>query len=306
MGKNSKTNAEGLPERSITEYRSGDFHREGVRGVDGELGMQARVRAFGAVLVIEAWGAGAEIERRPLRPGFSTIDIIFVERGEFEYLDGGSWKASSGPLLVAPSGLPHRVRFLGEWRFVVARIPREAVLPYVPMLADTVGIYSELTVPERAMQAFLDQAVSEKQQVSESESQTVDRLVIDMAGTLLLGRSGTDTLRGTPRAIVRERALAEIAARRAELGLTPETVARGAGVSLRHLQAIFAEAGSSVAGEIRRERARVARSMLQDARFDGLAVGELAVQAGFGSSSSMRRALEDVYGLGPRELRSGR
>lgn len=299
----SAVDIEGLPERSIIEYADGDMQREGVRGAGGDLGMNARVRAFGVILVIEAWGTGSEIERRPVRPGVPTIDIIFVQSGEFEYLDGAAWRTSRGPLMVAPSGLPSRVRFLGDWRFVVARIPREAVLPYVPMIADEVGVYTELTVPEQAMQAFLAQVVTGEQAVTEGESRTVDRLVLDMAGTLLLGRQGRGAVPGTPRAVVRERALAEIAEHRADLRLTPGLIAQQVGVSLRHLQDVFAEGGSSVAGELRRERARVARSLLQDPRFDDRDIDDIAVEAGFGSSSSMRRALGDLYGLGPRELR---
>lgn len=302
----SAANVEGLPERSITDYAGGDLLRTGVRGVGGELGMQARVTAFGALMVIEAWGSGSEIERRPLRPGLPTIDIIFVDHGEFEYLDGQTWRTSSGPLMVAPSGLPRRVRFLGSWRFVVVRVPREAMLPYAPMLADEVGIYTDLTTTERAMQAFLEQAVAGEDLVSEGESRTVDRLVLDMAGTLVLGRQGATIPQGTPRAVVRERALADIAEHAGELRLTPQLVAERIGVSLRHLQSIFAEAGSSVAAEIRRERARVARSVLQDARFDRLSISDVAQQAGFGSAASMRRALDDLYGFGPKELRVGR
>ena len=306
METSSAAGIEGLADRSITDYADGDLRRVGVRSATGELGMQARVTAFGMLMVIEAWGTGGEIERRPLRPGLPTIDIIFVREGTFEYLDGSSWATSQGPLMIAPSGLPHRVRFIGPWRFDVVRIPREALLAYVPMLADEVSIFRELTVSERAMQAFLQQAISERELVSEQESRTVDRLLLDMAGTLVLGRQGGPEQTGTPRAVLRERALRDIAERRGDPQLSSQSVADEVGVSLRRLQSVFAEANSSVAGEIRRERARVARSMLQDARFDALGLSDLAAQVGFGSPASMRRALGDIYGLGPRELRVGR
>lgn len=303
MGMSSAASLEGLPDRSITDYGDGDLRRTGVRSASGELGMQARVTAFGAHMVIEAWGTGGEIERRPLRPGLPTADIIFVQEGEFEYLHGSAWLRSTGPLMIAPSGLPHRVRFIGAWRFIVVRIPREALLQYVPMLADQVMIFTDLTVSERSMQAFLESAVAGKELASEDESRTVDRLVLDMAGTLIRGRQGGPQQTGTPKAVLRERALKDIADHRAEIGLTPQSVAERVGVSLRRLQALFAEVNSSVAGEIRRERGRVARSMLQDARFDDLDVSQIAEQAGFGSTASMRRALSDLYGLGPKELR---
>ncbi len=306
MGEKTAAELEGLGDRSITVYGQGDLVRTGVRGVGGELGMAARVRAFGAILVIGAGGTGSEFERRPLRPGLPTIDIIFVQRGEFAYLHGGEWITTRGPLLVAPSGLPNRARVEGPWRFVVARIPRELLLPYVPMLSDEVRVYEELTVPERAMEAFLAQSVESDQEVTPNESRTVDRMVLEMAGALLRARQGDGWIPGSPRAVVRDRALAVIAKRAADPRLEPAVVARDAGASLRHLQSVFAETGTSVADEIRRERARVARSALQDPRFDGLSVEELARRSGFGSGVTMRRALGDIYRLSPRELRGGR
>ncbi|WP_125098147.1 helix-turn-helix domain-containing protein [Leucobacter chromiireducens] len=297
---------EGLAARSITEYGAREISQSGVRGVGGTHGVNAHVRAFGALLVIEAWGTASEIERRPLRPGFPTMDIIFVEQGEFEYLDGTAWRVSRGPLMIAPSGLPHRVRFTTDWRFIVARVPRDALLPFVPLLSDQVSIATELRMTERAMQALLTDLVRNPDPATEADSHTIDRQVLDMAGTLVLARQRPDERSGSPRNSLRTRALSAIAARSGDTRLTPNELAEELSISLRRLQGVFAEAGSSVAGEIRRERARVARSLLQDARFDELGTTELAERAGFGSSSSMRRALEDLYGLGPRDLRSGR
>lgn len=306
MTQDSAAQVEGLEDRSITVYQPADIAREGVRGVGGNIGMAARVRAFGAALVIGVSGTGSEFERRPVRPGLPTIDIIFVAKGEFAYLDGGAWVTSRGPLMVAPSGLPNRVRFNTEWEFVVARIPREALLPFVPMLSDEVMVYEELSVSEKAMQAFLRQTVESEDEVTPGDSHTVDRMILEMAGRMLRGRQGESLQPGSPHAALRDRAMAMIAKQSADSQFAPSRLARDAGVSLRHLQSVFAEAGTSIAGEIRRERARVARSTLQDARFDDLSVDEVASRCGFGSSVSMRRALEEIYRLNPRELRNGR
>lgn len=302
----SAAKIEGLEDRSITVYQQGDLERTGVRGVGGNLGMEARVRAYGAVLVIGVSGTGSEFERRPVRPGLPTIDIIFVQKGEFAYLEGETWIASRGPLMVAPSSLPNRVRFNSAWQFVVARIPREMLLPFVPMLSDEVLIYEELSVPEKAMEAFLTQSVESEQEVSPGDSHTVDRMILEMAGTMLRSRKGDALQPGSPHAALRDRVSLEIAKHSGDVQLDPARLARDAGVSLRHLQAVFADADTSVAGEIRRERARIARSTLQDQRFDELSIEEVAGQSGFGSSVSMRRALDEIYRLSPRELRNRR
>lgn len=297
---------EGLEDRSITLYGQEDLTKIGVRGVGGDLGMNARVRAFGSVLVIGVHGVSSDFERRPLKPGLPTIDIIFMRESEVAYLENGRWISTRGPLMVAPSGLPNRARTNGAWEFVVARIPREALLPFVPMLSDEVHIYEELTVPEKAMEAFLLQSVASEQKVSPGDSHTVDRMVLEMAGTMLRGRQGEDLRPGSPYAVLRDRAMAAIAERSSDSQFDPSRLAADTGVSLRHLQTVFSEAGTSVAGEIRRERARVARSTLQDPRFDALSIEVVALRSGFGSSVSMRRALQDIYRLNSRELRNGR
>lgn len=272
----------------------------------GDPATSVRVRAFGAILVIEASGRSSEIERRPLRSGRATVDLMFVSEGTFAYLDGGIWRTSSGPLLVAPSGLPQRVRFTDAWKAVVARIPREALLPFVPTMKDEVGIHSVLSIPERSMESFLTRSVHREEGISPGDGRTIGHTVIEMAGTLLRGRQGIASPRGTPQAMLRDRALAVIAEKYADLILEPIGVARELGVSLRHLQSIFAEAGTAVASEIRRERARVARSILQDSRFDDLSVTEVARQSGFGSTASFRRSLKSLYRLSPHEFRAGR
>lgn len=297
---------EGLDDRSITVYRQDDIVKTGVRGVDGRLNMTARVRAFGSVLVIGVSGSGSEFERRPVRPGFPTIDLIFVQQGEFAYLEGGSWISSCGPLMIAPSGLPNRVRFNSEWKFVVARVPREALLPYVPMLSDQVGIFDTLTVAEKSIQAFLEQSVASEEPATPNDDHSLDRFVLDMVGQVIRERQVERLDPGSPQAVLRDRVLQEIARHSADPQLDPARLARGAGVSLRHLQTVFSATGTSVAGEIRRERARIARSTLQDARFDDLNIEEVATRSGFGSSASMRRVLAEIYRLNPRELRNRR
>ncbi len=303
MGEPTAADIEGLSNRSITVYQQADLTREGVRGVGGPVSMAARVRTYGSVLVVGANGTGSEFERRPLRPGLPTMDIIFVQQGEFAYLDGGAWLRSTGPLLLAPSGLPNRVRFTTAWKFVVARIPRAALLPFVPMLTDEVRIFPELTLPERAMEAFLEHSVNSEQDVTENDSHTVNRVILEMAGALLRERQGEALAPQAPRMALRNRALAEIANNAGDRQFDPVRLAAVLQVSLRHLQSCFSATGTTIAAEIRRERARTARTILQDPRFDELSINEVSAESGFGSSSSMRRALEDTYHLTATELR---
>lgn len=72
--------------------------------------------------------------------------------------------------------------------------------------------------------------------------------------------------------------------------LSVPRLAELAGVSSRSLQAAFAAEGATVAGELRATRARAAKELRE--RHPGMPAEQLARTAGFGSVSSLYRALE--------------
>ncbi|TLP92590.1 helix-turn-helix domain-containing protein [Nesterenkonia salmonea] len=77
--------------------------------------------------------------------------------------------------------------------------------------------------------------------------------------------------------------------------LTPERLARQAGVSLRTLQAAFREHQTSPAREIRMARLRKGRSLLQD----GAGVTDAAFACGFSDPATFSRAYRRAFGYAP-------
>ncbi|KAM9863660.1 helix-turn-helix domain-containing protein [Leucobacter sp. BZR 635] len=292
-----------ISDREVAEFSSADLHREGTRSRDS-LAMDAVVHAFGPVFVIEASGGPTEIERRPLLPGTPTIDFVFVERGTFTYLEDGVWLESDDPLLLAPSGLPLRVRFLTPWKFLVARIQRDVLLPFLPRLPDGATVYGDLTLPERAMRAYLEELAEAPAQVSPGDAATVSRVSVEMAGALLRHRfplMSAQPSRGT--ADVWGDAVGVIARECSRPDFNTAVLADELGCSVRQLQLAFSRRATSVGAELRRERGRIARSLLQNPEHDGLSTAEVAKRSGFGSSSTMYRALLELYGVTQQELR---
>lgn len=292
-----------ISDREVAEFSSADLQREGTRSRDS-LAMDAVVHAFGPVYVIEASGGPTEIERRPLVPGMPTFDVVFVERGTFAYLENGAWIESDAPLLIAPSGLPLRVRFLTPWKFLVVRIDREVLLPFLSNLPEVAAVYGELTLPERAMRSYLTELAAAPPQVSPGDAATVSRVAIETAGALL--RHRFPMLSGQPARGVSDvwrNAIGVIARECKRPGFNTAELAETIGCSVRQLQLAFARHETSVAAELRRERGRVARSLLQNPEHDALSSGEVAERSGFGSASTMYRALLELYGVTRQELR---
>lgn len=77
--------------------------------------------------------------------------------------------------------------------------------------------------------------------------------------------------------------------------LTPDRVAGRAGVSLRTLQAMFAQENTSPAQEIRRARLIRGDQLLRQ----GLSVAESAFSSGFNDVSTFSRAYRRAYGTSP-------
>lgn len=279
-----------IGDRSIEEFESADLIREGTRG-RGPLGMTASVHALGPVLLVSASGDAQEIERRPVQPGMPTLDFIFVEEGTFTYSAGASWKICEGPLMIAPSGMPQHVRFVTPWRFLVARIATEALGPFRSMFPSESIACDELRLPERAMHGYLA-SVGHDAAAEPAESLTASRLIVEMAGAVLRDRAAASPVRNSDKGIWGH-ALAVIVEQCSSVEFGPAVLAERVGCSLRRLQGEFAERGTTVAYEIRRERARIAHGLLRDRAQSGLSAAAIAQRSGFAATSTMYRVLPD-------------
>lgn len=91
-----------------------------------------------------------------------------------------------------------------------------------------------------------------------------------------------------------------ITARATDPELAPAGIARELHVSLRHLQAAFAEAGDTPAQRIRTARLTRAADLIRS----GLTVAEVVDRTGFADPSTFRRAFRRHFGAAPTQLRA--
>jgi AraC-like DNA-binding protein len=87
--------------------------------------------------------------------------------------------------------------------------------------------------------------------------------------------------------------------------LTPGAVAEQVGVSVRHLQQLFAENGTTFGRWLLRRRLELCRQDLLDPALSGWTVAELAARRGLCDPSYFSRVFKAEYGVTPRELRRG-
>lgn len=277
-----------------------------IRGGD-RTPLRSRERASGAVQMLSISGTSTElvIETTSTRPDHSVFAFVETE-AMWSKLDGEPWVQTGGGLIIAPYGIDRRLRWAGPWRLTAAIVPRAAIASFVPALPPDATVYPDRRLLDTSMQQFIGNLLEVEGKASAIEQYAIEQLVMEMSGALLLDRLGVVTGQGSPHDVLRDRAVAVIAQQCGDPSLNPARVAYEVQSSLRQLQLVFSKAGNTVAGEIRRQRARLAHSLLTDSRYDVLSIEQISQRSGFHSPMSLRRALDEAYQTTPRALRAGR
>lgn len=284
-----------------------ELAKHGVRRIGDRPGLRSRERTSGGVLLLGTSGGTSEVHIDTVAAYPDHSVFAFVEaQALWSRLDGEPWVETEGGLVVAAHGIARRLRWAGSWHFVAALVPRSAIASFVPSLPPEAAVFPDRRLLDTSMQQFIGCLLDTDDKASAIEQYAIEQLVMEMSGAVLLDRIGGVSVQGSPHAVLRERAIAVIAQQCGDPALNPARVAREVQSSLRQLQVVFSESGNSVAAEIRRQRARLAHSLLVDSRYDVLSIDQIAQRAGFHSPMSMRRALDEAYQATPRTLRSTR
>jgi AraC-like DNA-binding protein len=236
------------------------------------------------------------------------VDLYFLNRAVISNPADGRALECSGALLVVPGGEGVVTPFRGRGDVDRIRLTRSTAETFAPHALAGLQFFPTLTRLDQATHSFIRAMMghSADRRRSSIEDYASEQIVLELAGSTLLEHCGSSWAPGSASSALRDEAMAVIAQRCADKHLKPEAVAKAVQSSLRRVQAAFAEVGNSIAAEIRRQRGRLARNLLTDSRYDVLSVQQIAEQTGFGTTAALRRALDELYGCGPRELREGR
>jgi len=262
--------------------------------------LRIRAREIDDITLLSLTGTAStelSIDTRSAHPD-DALFLFATSRG----FTNRPWNAveARSSVVLAPSAAILKLACGGRWDVIVVLSPRAAIEPVVEWLPADVRTYSERRMLDRGMQRFVEGLLTDDEAPTSMERYAIAQLLAEMGGAVVLDRFGLErAARDAPFG----RALALIAQQCADPDLTPAVVARGVQTNLRLLQTAFAEEGRTIAGEIRRQRARLARSMLQDERYSSVSVTEIGERAGFRTPMSMRRTLHEEYGATPRALR---
>jgi AraC family transcriptional activator of tynA and feaB len=208
--------------------------------------------------------------------------------------------------------------------FVVEQDSREAVLeagditlldPRRPMRGKYLSGSRQLVlmVPRRQLEARVGdvrQAIARSIKPSQADKlgasavdvvrdQTVDLIAVSLAKAM----DGRRPRFSSARSLVLLNVRAAIEARLTDTALDPETVAAGAGVSVRYANAVLAEDGTSIMRFIRARRLEHCRRALEDPSQAHRTVSEIAYGWGFSDMTHFGRSFRAAFGSLPGEYR---
>ena len=273
---------------------------DGVRPTDS-YGGTLRVRACGGATFARVRSANQRLLRPPERirgAARDTFLLTFVLRGECRVAQQDRRTIlRCGDFCLYESARPYEIAAPGELDALVVMVDREWIAPMADVLRDVTAVavgHADLA-GVLARRFWYDLAASSRH----LEDAKVRRLAVsgfDLLATALVDR---DFERSA--ALIRAKLFVVQNSHRSTLAVAD--AARAAGLSVRRLQELFQEEGTTFGGYIRDTRLDRARERLIDANRRRESIGTVAYGAGFADPSYFARAFHRRFGVTPRSVR---
>ncbi|MEB8340802.1 AraC family transcriptional regulator [Streptomyces endophyticus] len=219
-------------------------------------------------------------------PSDAVACYLTLEGDAFFYHDDGVQTLRPGQLIVCDADRPFMRGFSQGLEEIAVKVPRavwreavETEPPGRPRVFDFGGDLRARTLARLSGRAVHPEA-----------SRPVDEdTLLDLLGSVVTGRAAELT------AVHLAVAKACVEEHLGDSGLTAARLAKGVGISERHLSRVFAAGGTSVPRYLLERRLERARVLLS--RGGDTTVAEVAARCGFGSAAHFSHRFKERYGL---------
>jgi len=274
---------------------------------DGLLARQTNA-AFPGMGLADIAGNAHAVERSARLVGMYPKEAVFachLVKGTALFIQGAAQlRLAAGDTIVYDTRRPYTLAFLSDMQQFLVDIPVAELdacwgvrLGQLPLrIAPAGGVGAVLGAElRRTLRNYLEAPTSDGAIALPACTHTVLRTIAQS------GLRGPDAL---PRSLLHVLAARMHVARHLrDPGLSPRDVARATGVSVRHLNRLFAQEDTSLAEHIWSQRTAMAYRELVHPGARNAAVGEIAFRWGFSSQAHFSRAIAATYGAAPSVLR---
>jgi AraC-like DNA-binding protein len=255
-------------------------------------------QAVGAIRVarLSAPGAGAAFRVEPYPDQGHGLVAILCVAGEATLAQQGAVAAlGGGDIALIDLDRPVDMHLAG--RHILLRCPASAVRgrSFLPMVRPAALDGALVSLARSLMVSLSRQA----RHMTPNDAAAVQSICFDLFARLLDQQAAPAAPAALP-----PRIRDVIEAHLAEPDLTPAWIADACGTSVRGLYRHFMGLNMSVCEWIRERRLERCREDLQDPRWSGRTITEIAFRWGFNDAAHFSRAFKSRYGASPRALRS--
>jgi AraC family transcriptional regulator, positive regulator of tynA and feaB len=262
------------------------------------------VQPIGDLLFSEVASVAQRMVRAPRHLGLDEPHFCFVTqasgRGRISQ-DGHDAELQPGDLTLTDSTRPFQLDFDDQFALTVLRFPREQLLRRVgPPERFIAGRINGREGFAGLLSPMLQNLSSQLRNIPADSLGRIAENALDLIATTLLAGNGEASLsRGMTHVRVKfwiETHLAE--------DLSGDRIAGACGLSVRHLNRLFAREGASLMHYVWERRLARCRRHLTDPAMKHRSIGEIALAAGFKDLSHFSRAYRARYGCTAQEDRA--
>jgi AraC-like DNA-binding protein len=218
--------------------------------------------------------------------------------------DGREALLTPGDFTIYDSARPCRIACLDPFELLVVKIPRRLFTAHCRLPRDATALTVRGDAGAGALVSpFLRSLTSDASGLSREVVSRVAVSTLELLAAAVPERPAPGGRSSAPRAAQLLRARRYITGHLGDPELSPATVARALGLSVRYLQVLFQADGTSPFRWIWEQRLERAAGLLADPGQAARSVTSIAYGTGFKDASHFTRAFKARFGAGPRDYR---
>ncbi|MFG1610598.1 helix-turn-helix domain-containing protein [Actinoplanes sp. NPDC049265] len=188
-----------------------------------------------------------------------------------------------------------------NFQSVALLVPGEAVHRRLPSAARDPQVFDGTAGLGRLIRQTVLTLQQEREHLSEATFDLACDQLLDLL--CLAGDGAGDSAPAAQRREVGEQVRRYVRRHAADPGLSIAGIARALGWSVRYLQDVLRDTGTTSRDLIRSERLRLARTRLASPAWDNRSIAQIAHASGFASHASFATAYRREFGVTPRDTR---